>query len=194
MRTRLGGREPPPRHERVFVFSTDPNRRLPGVVILGLDPGIASTGFGVVEASGSRLRSVAFGVIKTTPRQPHAERLAIIHAAVAELIRDHGTTAAAVEELYVGPDRRGTLLLSQARGSALAACGLASVDVAEYPVATIKSAVCGFGRAEKSQVARMVRALLALEQEPRSEHEADALAAAICHTQRARMPSAGARA
>ena len=180
--------------EHLFVFSTDPNRRLPGVVILGLDPGIASTGFGVVEASGSRLRSVASGVITTTPRQPHAERLAAIHAGVAELIREHGATTAVVEELYVGPDRRGTLLLSQARGSALAACGLAAIDVAEYPVATIKSAVCGFGRAEKGQVARMVRALLALESEPRSEHEADALAAAICHTQRARMPATGARA
>jgi crossover junction endodeoxyribonuclease RuvC len=164
------------------------------VVILGLDPGIASTGFGVVEASGSRLRSVASGVITTTPRQPHAERLAAIHAGVASLIREHGATEAAVEELYVGPDRRGTLLLSQARGSALAACGLAAVDVAEYPVATIKSAVCGYGRAEKGQVARMVRALLALEAEPRSEHEADALAAAICHTQRTRMPAAEARA
>lgn len=175
------------------MFATDPDRRLPGVVILGLDPGIASTGFGVVEASGSRLRAVASGVISTTPRQPHAERLAVIHAAVAELIRAHGAMAAAVEELYVGPDPRGTLLLSQARGSALAACGLASVDVSEYPVATIKSAVCGYGRAEKGQVARMVRALLSLERDPKSEHEADALAAAICHIQRARMP-AGARA
>ena len=177
----------------MFVFATDPDRRLPGVVILGLDPGIASTGFGVIEASGSRLRAVASGVISTTPRQPHAERLAAIHAAVAGLIREHGATAAAVEELYVGPDRRGTLLLSQARGSALAACGLAAIDVSEYPVATIKSAVCGYGRAEKGQVARMVRALLSLDHDPRSEHEADALAAAICHTQRARMP-AGARA
>ena len=163
------------------------------MVILGLDPGIASTGFGVVETAGARVRAVASGVIRTTPRQPHAERLAIIHAGVGELIRAHGATAAAVEELYLGPDPRGMLLLSQARGSALAACGLAAIDVAEYSVSTIKSAVCGYGRAEKSQVARMVRAILSLDADVRSEHESDALAAAICHTQRSRQPALGSR-
>jgi crossover junction endodeoxyribonuclease RuvC len=175
------------------LFVSDAVRTLRGVVILGLDPGIASTGFGVVETVGARVRALASGVIRTTPRQPHAERLAIIHAGVSELIRAHGAAAAAVEELYVGPDPRGSMLLAQARGSALAACGLAAIDVAEYPVSTIKSAVCGFGRAEKAQVARMVRAILALETDPRSAHEADALAAAICHTQRTRQPALGGR-
>ena len=113
---------------------------------------------------------------------------------MAELIRAHGATAASVEELFVGPDPRGMLLLSQARGSALAACGLAAIDVAEYSVATIKSAVCGYGRAEKAQVARMVRAILSLDADVRSAHEADALAAAICHTQRSRQPAVGGRA
>ncbi len=162
-------------------------------MILGLDPGIASTGYGVVEAHGSRLRFVASGVVRTSPRQAHAERLTVIHAAVTEIAREHEAVAAAIEELYVGPDPRGTLLLAQARGAALAACGGAGLDVSEYPVATIKNAVCGYGRASKEQVGRMVRAILALPADPRSEHEADALAAAICQAHRVRAPVAGGR-
>jgi crossover junction endodeoxyribonuclease RuvC len=157
------------------------------VVILGLDPGIAATGYGVVEARGTRLRALAFGVIRTTPRTPHAERLATIHEGVAGLAGAHALDAAAVEELFMGPDPRGTLLLGQARGAALAACGAGGVAVTEYSVSTIKAAVCGYGRAEKQQVARMVRAVLGLEAEP-GEHAADALAAAVCHAQRARAP------
>jgi crossover junction endodeoxyribonuclease RuvC len=157
------------------------------VVILGLDPGIAATGYGVVEARGARLRAVTFGVISTSPRTPHAARLATIHEGVAGLAGIHEPEAAAVEELYMGPDPRGTLLLGQARGAALAACGAGGVEVTEYSVATIKAAVCGYGRAEKQQVARMVRAVLALDAPP-NEHAADALAAAVCHAQRARAP------
>ncbi len=157
------------------------------MVILGLDPGIAATGFGVVEARGNRLRALAFGVIRTTPRTPHAERLSMIHARVGALAGEHDLDEAAVEELFMGPDPRGSLLLGQARGAALAACGAASIAVTEYSVATIKSAVCGYGRAEKRQVGRMVQAVLALESAP-DEHAADALAAAVCHAQHSRAP------
>ena len=159
------------------------------MVILGLDPGIAATGFGVVEAHGTRLRAVAFGVITTSPRTPHARRLAAIHDGVADVAGTHQADAAAVEELFMGPDPRGSLLLGQARGAALAACGAGGVDVTEYSVATIKAAVCGYGRAEKKQVARMVRAVLGLDAAP-NEHAADALAAAVCHAQHARAPRA----
>ena len=151
------------------------------MVILGLDPGIAATGYGVVAARGTRLFAVAHGVIRTSAREPHAERLAAIHRCVAAIAEEHGVECAAVEEVYVGPDARGTMLLGQARGAALAALGAAGLDVGEYAVATIKSAVCGYGRAEKQQVARMVRAILSLDAEPPNEHVADALAAAICH-------------
>jgi crossover junction endodeoxyribonuclease RuvC len=167
------------------------------VVIIGLDPGIATTGYGVVETSGSRVRAVAFGVVKTSPRSAHANRLATIHAAVAELAREHAADGAAVEDLYIGPDPRSSLLLAQARGAAIAALGTAGLEVGEYSVATIKNAVCGFGRAEKGQVSRMVRAILALDTEPANEHVADALAAAICHAQHAggrQRAAAGARA
>jgi crossover junction endodeoxyribonuclease RuvC len=165
------------------------------VVILGLDPGIAATGYGIVEARGGRLRALDSGVVRTTPREPYATRLATIHAAIALLVREHAADEAAIEEVYVGPDPRATLALGQARGAALAACGAAGLRVAEYPVATVKAAVCGYGRAEKGQVGRMVRVLLSLEAAPRNEHEADALAAALCHAQRARLERAvGGRA
>lgn len=157
------------------------------MVILGLDPGIAATGFGVVEAQGNRLQALAFGVIRTTPRTPHALRLATIYGRVGELVAAHEVAEAAVEELFMGPDPRGMLLLGQARGAGLAACGAGGLVVSEYSVATIKSAVCGYGRAEKSQVARMVQAILRLESPP-DEHAADALAAAVCHAQHARAP------
>ena len=168
---------------------------MPVVVIIGLDPGIAATGYGVVEAAGSRLRAVAYGVVRTTPREAHADRLAHIHRLVSEIAAEFTADEAAIEELYVGPDPRGTLLLGQARGAALAALGAGGLPVTEYSVATIKNAVCGYGRAEKAQVGRMVRAILSLAAELRNEHEADALAAAICHAQRVRVPRvAGERA
>ena len=161
------------------------------MVILGLDPGIAETGYAVIHARGQTLRAHACGVLRTRPGASAASRLGRIHDGVAGLIAEHAPGAAAVEELYVGPNPRGILALGQARGAALAACGSAAVDVREYAVSTIKVAVCGYGRAEKRQVARMVRMILALDHEPRNEHEADALAAAICHAQQARIPVAG---
>jgi crossover junction endodeoxyribonuclease RuvC len=160
------------------------------VVILGLDPGIAETGYAVVEARGQSLRALVCGVVRTRPSDAAAARLARIHAGVAELIAAHEPTAAAVEELYVGPNPRAILAVGQARGAALSACGAAGLEVCEYAVSTIKTAVCGYGRAEKGQVARMVRAILALPADPRNEHEADALAAAVCHANQARFPAA----
>ncbi len=158
---------------------------------MGLDPGIAATGYGVVVTQGSRFGVLAHGVIRTTTRQTHVARLAVIHETVGRLVEEHGVEGAGVEEVYVGPDPRSTMLLGQARGAALAALGAAGLEVGEYAVATIKNAVCGYGRADKLQVARMVRAILALDGDPPNEHVADALAAAICHAQR--LPIGGRR-
>ncbi len=160
------------------------------MVILGLDPGTAATGYGVVEERASRLRAVDFGVVRTAPGGDHAARLAVIHERVRELVLEHQPACVAVEELYVGPNPRGVLAVGQARGAALVACGALGVPMAEYSVATIKTAVCGYGRAEKAQVGQMVRAILGLPAPPSSEHAADALAAAICHSQRLRLPAA----
>jgi crossover junction endodeoxyribonuclease RuvC len=159
------------------------------VVILGLDPGIAATGYGIISVEQGSVSYRGSGVVRTKPRQPYAERLAAIHAAVAEVAATSAACHAAVEEVYQGPDPRGVIALAHARGAALAACAAAGVSVAEYPVAVVKTAVCGYGRADKQQVAVMVSRLLGLEQ-PATEHETDALAAALCHAHRLRIPAA----
>ncbi|MGH3011395.1 MAG: crossover junction endodeoxyribonuclease RuvC [Gaiellaceae bacterium] len=150
--------------------------------VLGIDPGTAACGFGIVEASGSgRVRAVEYGWWETSPRDALAERLKRIHDQVAELIARHEPEAVVLEESYVGADARTALSVGQARGAALVACAGAGVPCAEYPPATVKQAVCGYGRAEKDQIQRMVMTVLRLEEVPRPHHAADALAVAICH-------------
>jgi crossover junction endodeoxyribonuclease RuvC len=151
------------------------------VKVLGIDPGTAACGFGIVHASGGRLRAVEFGWWQTSPRDAPQVRLRRIHDEVADLIARHEPAAVALEESYVGADARTALSVGQARGAALVACAAADVACAEYPPASVKQAVCGYGRAEKAQVQRMVGSILGLAEEPRPHHAADALAVAICH-------------
>jgi crossover junction endodeoxyribonuclease RuvC len=151
------------------------------MIVLGLDPGTAATGFGIVRVDGGRLRALAHGVVRTTPREEPAARLAAIHHRVRELAEEHRPDSAAVEELFVRDNPRTILSVGEARGAALAALGGAGVPVHAYTAPVIKAAVCGYGRAEKLQVQQMVRAILAMADLPRPDHAADALAAAICH-------------
>ena len=153
------------------------------MIVLGLDPGTAATGFGVVLVEGGRLRAVAHGVVRTAAGDDSAARLAAIHERVRALVEAHEPAAAAVEELFVRVNPRTILSVGEARGAALAALGGLGVPVHAYSAPTIKSAVCGYGRADKAQVQHMVRAILALDELPRPDHAADALAAAICHAQ-----------
>ena len=149
--------------------------------VLGIDPGTAACGYGIVSASGGRLEALDFGWWPTPARQSLELRLKRIHDEIAELIARHEPDAVALEESYVGADARIALSVGQARGAALVACAAAEVACSEYPPATVKHAVCGYGRAEKAQVQRMVRAVLGLEEVPKPHHAADALAVAICH-------------
>ena len=149
--------------------------------VLGIDPGTAACGFGIVHTSGGRLRAVEYGWWETSPRDAAAVRLKRIYDQVAELIESHDPDAVAIEESYVGADARIALSVGQARGAALVACAAAGVACAEYPPATVKHTVCGYGRADKAQIQRMVRAILGLAETPRPHHAADALAVAICH-------------
>ena len=149
--------------------------------VLGIDPGTAACGYGIVSASGGRLQAVDYGWWPTSARERPEARLKRIHDEVAELIARHAPEAVVLEDSYVGADARTALSVGQARGAALVACAAAQVVCAEYPPATVKSTVCGYGRAEKAQVQRMVRAILGLEDVPRPHHAADALAVAICH-------------
>jgi crossover junction endodeoxyribonuclease RuvC len=151
------------------------------VKVLGIDPGTAACGFGIVDAGGGRLTAVEYGWWETSPRDAPEARLRRIHDEVADLIARHEPAAIALEESFVGADARIALSVGQARGAALVACAAADVPCAEYPPATVKQAVCGYGRAEKDQMQRMVRAVLGLAEIPRPHHAADALAVAICH-------------
>jgi crossover junction endodeoxyribonuclease RuvC len=151
------------------------------VKVLGIDPGTAACGYGIVQAEGGRLRAVEFGWWRTPARERPELRLKRIHDAIGELIDRHEPEAVALEESYVGADARIALSVGQARGAALVACASAGVFCAEYPPASVKQAVCGYGRAEKAQVQRMVKAVLGLAELPRPHHAADALAVAICH-------------
>jgi crossover junction endodeoxyribonuclease RuvC len=151
------------------------------VKVLGIDPGTAACGYGIVHANGARLQAVEFGWLQTKAQERPELRLKRIHDAVAALIARHEPDAVALEESFVGADARIALSVGQARGAALVACAAAEVECSEYAPASVKQAVCGYGRAEKEQMQRMVKAVLGLAEVPRPHHAADALAVAICH-------------
>jgi crossover junction endodeoxyribonuclease RuvC len=166
------------------------------MIVLGIDPGTASTGYGVVRAVGSRLRAVEHGVIETRPGVALERRLADIHARIGELLDTHGPGALAIEELYFGANVRTAFAVGQARGVVLLAAGQRGVPAHSYTPQQVKAAVCGHGRAAKDQVGRMVARLLGLAAVPSPDHAADALAVAICELNRAplaRAVAAGAR-
>jgi crossover junction endodeoxyribonuclease RuvC len=151
------------------------------VKVLGIDPGTAACGYGIVHESDGRLRALAHGCWTSSARERPERRLTRIFDGVTTLIREHEPDAVALEESFVGADARIALFVGQARGAALVAAAAAGVECAEYAPAHVKQAVCGYGRADKGQVGRMVRTILALDVEPATTHEADALAVAICH-------------
>ena len=151
------------------------------MVVLGIDPGLSAWGFGAVRRDGNRVQLLEHGSYRTDTRDAPALRLRDIHDRAGELIARLLPEEVALEDSYVGVDRRAALVVGQARGAILVACAEASVACVEYPPAVVKQVVCGYGRAEKGQVQRMVRAILGLESEPEPHHAADALAVAICH-------------
>ena len=151
------------------------------MVVLGIDPGTANTGYGVVERRPGRLSVLDCGVIVTGAEQAPERRLAEIHARVVELIEAHGVGALALEALYFGQNARSAFAVGQSRGVVMLAAGQRALPCVSYTPQQVKQAVCGQGRAPKEQVARMVRAMLALKEAPSPEHASDALAVAICH-------------
>jgi crossover junction endodeoxyribonuclease RuvC len=150
------------------------------MIILGIDPGLRTTGFGVIDKQGSRLRYIASGTIKTGSEGALPPRLKIILAGVREIVVTYGPACAAIEKVFVNVNPQSTLLLGQARGAAISALVTADLEVAEYTPAEVKQAVVGSGRAVKAQVQDMVARLLKLPGIPGSD-AADALGVAICH-------------
>jgi crossover junction endodeoxyribonuclease RuvC len=151
------------------------------VKVIGIDPGTATCGFGIVHESDGRLRAIDHGSWKTPARERPDLRLKTIFDEVVALVEAHRPDAVALEESFVGVDARTALSVGQARGAVMVAAASAGVECAEYPPASVKHAVCGYGRADKRQVQRMVKTILRLPAEPTPTHAADALAVAICH-------------
>lgn len=153
------------------------------VIVLGIDPGTANMGYGVVLAQGRQLAALDGGVICTPSDEPLERRLARIHARLCDLIAEHQPAAVAVEDLYFGQNARSAFQVGQARGVVLLSAGLAGLPCYSYTPQAVKQAVCGSGAAHKDQVQRMVGSLLSLPEPPQPDHAADALAVAICHAQ-----------
>jgi crossover junction endodeoxyribonuclease RuvC len=167
-----------------------PTQNVCSMVILGIDPGTASTGYGVIECLGSRLRALDGGVISTEARTPLEQRLLQISQRVGGLMDMHLPDALAIEELYFGTNARSAFAVGQARGVVLLAAGERGVPARSYTPQQVKGAVCGSGRADKGQVARMVAQLLKLPAPPEPDHASDALAVAICDANRAPLARA----
>jgi crossover junction endodeoxyribonuclease RuvC len=151
------------------------------IVVMGIDPGVASTGFGVVRVAGGKMSAVDGGVIEAPAGERVEGRLARIHDALSELVTWHQPVAVALEDVYFGKNVRSAIAVGQARGVALLTAAQRGVSCFDYTPQAVKMAVCGSGSAAKNQVQRMVGILLGLPQPPESDHAADALAVAICH-------------
>ncbi|MBI2322584.1 MAG: crossover junction endodeoxyribonuclease RuvC [Chloroflexi bacterium] len=152
------------------------------MLVLGVDPGTATTGYGLVHAFGERLAAVEFGVLRTAAGTPLPQRLLALHGALSDLLRRSRPDCVAVELLFLTRNARTAMAVGQARGVVLLACAEAGLPVAEYSPLAVKKAV-GYGRGPKAQVQEMVRILLALDAPPRPDDAADALAVALCHCQ-----------
>ncbi len=151
------------------------------MLILGIDPGTAITGYGIVAQEGHHLKRIGFGVIRTEAKADLALRLTKIFEAVTAIIQKYRPEIMAVEELFFNKNTRTALAVGQARGVILLAASLAGLPVVEYTPLQVKVSVVGYGRAEKLQVQEMVRILLCLGEIPKPDDAADALAIAICH-------------
>lgn len=148
---------------------------------MGIDPGLANTGFGVVRVAGSRMSAIDGGTIEVPTGAPPERRLRTIHESLAELIEWHEPESVALESLYFGKNVRSALAVGQARGVIMLAAAKRDLGCFDYTPQAVKLAVCGNGSAGKEQVKHMVGVLLGLPCEPPSDHAADALAVAVCH-------------
>ena len=150
------------------------------MIVLGIDPGTAAMGYGIIERTGGGLRAVDFGCLVTSADLPMPERLRLLHAQVAELIETHSPDVVAVERVFFSRNAQTAFAVGQARGVVLLAAAQAGIEVREATPNEVKVGVTGYGRAEKGQVARMVTVILRLAEVPTPDDTADALAIAVC--------------
>ena len=150
------------------------------MTILGIDPGLADTGFGLVRKTGNQLTMVDFGCIKTKAGQPDADRLFEIHDGLRQLIKKYQPSIMAVEKLFFCKNIKTAIAVGQARGVVVLTAGQHNLDLFEYTPLQVKQALTGYGRASKNQIKHMVKVVLNLASLPKSDDAADALAVAIC--------------
>lgn len=158
--------------------------------VLGIDPGVATLGYAVVERAGSKLTAAGFGVVRTPAGEPQARRLLTLRDVLARVISEHRPEVAAVERLFFTTNVKTAMAVGQASGVALVTAAAAGLEVSEYTPNEVKQSVCGYGGAGKSQVQSMVAALLGLAEPPRPPDAADACALAICHINRSGLSMA----
>jgi crossover junction endodeoxyribonuclease RuvC len=158
--------------------------------ILGIDPGSGSTGYGIIETDGCHHRAIVFGAIKTNARQPFQKRLLKIHTDLNRILAHESADIMAIEGVFHAANVQSALKLGHARGIALLVAAQKGLCVSEYSPLEIKSAVVGYGRAEKIQIQTMVRMILGLPEIPSPDDAADALAVAICHAHRMKQSEA----
>ncbi|SMP49491.1 crossover junction endodeoxyribonuclease RuvC [Anoxynatronum buryatiense] len=151
------------------------------MIIMGIDPGLAITGFGLVHFEQNHFQVIQYGVIRTESKQPLPDRLLQIHQGIQTLIKQYKPEAVAVEELFFNTNAKSALLVGQARGVVVVTAAAASLPVYEYTPLQVKQGIAGYGRAEKKQVQHMTKTLLNLKEIPRPDDAADALAIAVCH-------------
>jgi len=151
------------------------------MLTLGIDPGTATLGFGLVEENGQGLREISYGAIKTSPKDEPGHRLHKLHDEVTKLIKKHRPDFVAIEKLFFGVNTKTAMSVGQARGVVVLAAAESGVPVAEYSPLEVKIAATGYGRADKRQMQMMVKTLLKLNDIPKPDDAADALAVAICH-------------
>lgn len=157
------------------------------MIILGIDPGTATTGYGVIEKKKKSVKFIACGCIKTSSKLSDEKRLSIIHKDLKKLIKKYKPNQIAVEKLYFGDNAKTAMVVGQARGVILLGAAQAKLPVSEYTPLQVKIAITGYGRAEKKQIQRMVKVLLNLKKIPRPDDAADAVAVAICHANTCRF-------
>ncbi len=150
------------------------------MLILGIDPGTASTGYGIIDRRGSKYIPVDYGLISTKAGMPQHERLEAIYLKVTELLKEYRPPVAAVEKLFFNRNVTNALMVGEARGVVLLACALHGADVKEYTPLQVKMALTGYGNADKKQVGEMVKTILGLKKAPKPDDTADALAVAVC--------------
>jgi len=151
------------------------------MLTLGIDPGTATLGFGLVNENGNGLETICYGAVKTSSKKKAEERLKKLHREIKQLIKKHKPDCVAVEKLFFGANVKTVMSVSQARGVVLLAASEAGVPIAEYTPLEVKTAATGYGRADKHQMQQMVKTLLKLKEIPKPDDAADALAVAICH-------------